>query len=206
MNYLAHALLAGGDPDLEVGGVLGDFVRGRPDPALPPRLRAGILLHRTVDSYTDRHAEVCAARARFDPPWRRYAGILLDVWFDHCLARDFAAWSALPLDRFSLRLRRRLQARDPWLPPALRRFAAYMRVHDLPAGYADADQVGQALAGIGRRLKRPNPLARALPVLQDRDALLQRHFAAFFPDLIRRAERWRETEMPPAERGFRGPA
>lgn len=196
MNYLAHALLAGDDPDLEVGGILGDFVRGRPDPALPPRLRAGIVLHRSVDSYTDRHAQVRAARARFDPPWRRYAGILLDVWFDHCLARDFASWSTLPLDEFSLRLRRRLQAREPWLPPALRRFAAYMQAHDLPAGYADADQVEQALAGIGRRLKRPNPLAQALPVLRDKDALLQQHFAAFFPDLIRHAKRWRKTEMP----------
>src|SRR5699024_8931556 len=111
MNFLAHALLAGDDPDLEVGGILGDFVRGRPDPTLPAGLRRGIALHRAVDAFTDRHPDVAAARRLFDPPWRRYAGIMLDVWFDHCLARDFGRWSDWPLEVFSVRLQHRLAVR-----------------------------------------------------------------------------------------------
>jgi acyl carrier protein phosphodiesterase len=193
VNYLAHALLGGGDAELEIGGLLGDFVRGRPDPALPAGLRAGIGLHRAVDSYTDRHPAVVAARRRFAPPWRRYAGILLDMWFDHCLARDFGRWSAMPLPAFSHRLRMRLHARAALLPPALRQFVAYMDANDLPAGYADADVVAHALSGISARLSRANPIGAALPVLQADDAALRRQFDAFFPDLLAFAEAWRAS-------------
>lgn len=192
MNYLAHTLLAGGDADLEVGGILGDFVRGQPDPALPWGLRAGIRLHRAVDSYTDAHADVLAARRLFDPPWRRYAGILLDVWFDHCLARDFEHWSAMPLEAFSARLRRRLEARVAMLPPGMRRFLAYMQARDLPTAYADATVIEDVLKGIGSRLSRPNPIGQALPELVTRDAELTHRFHAFFPDLTAFATSWRE--------------
>ena len=191
MNYLAHALLGDGDRELEVGGILGDFVRGRPDAGLPARLRAGIALHRAVDSFTDRHPQVVAARRRFQPPWRRYAGIMLDVWFDHCLARDFRRWSDVPLPVFSARLRQRLHARTTCLPPALLRFVTYMDANDLPAAYADPQVIGRVLSGISQRLSRPNPLATALPLLQAEDAALSACFEAFFVDLGAFADSWR---------------
>lgn len=191
MNFLAHALLAGGDADLEVGGVLGDFVHGQPDPAWPVGLRRGVVLHRAVDSHTDRHPAVVAARALFDPPWRRYAGILLDVWFDHCLARHFGQWSEQPLEAFSAHLREHLAERRAWLPPRLQRFLVFMQARDLPAAYAEPAVIAEVLGGLGRRLSRPNPLAAALPVLQARDAALQRRFDLFFPDLVAFASAWR---------------
>lgn len=193
MNHLAHALLAGSDDGMRLGGVLGDFVRGSPDPALPDAARRGIALHRAVDGYTDRHPEVVAARALFAPPYRRYAGIALDMWFDHCLARDFASWSSTPLDRFSSDLRELLRTQDALLPPAARRFAQYMRANDLPAAYADPRMLERALAGIGQRLRRDNPLDRMLPQLQALEAPLQRHFELFFPQLIRFARQWAEA-------------
>lgn len=192
MNFLAHALLAGDDPDLEVGGILGDFVRGRPDPTLPAGLRRGIALHRAVDAFTDRHPDVAAARRLFDPPWRRYAGIMLDVWFDHCLARDFGRWSDWPLEVFSVRLQHRLAVRFACLPSRLRRFAAWMRVHGAPAAYADEDVIAEVLDGIGHRLTRDNPLGHALAPLKRRDVELERCFRSFFPQLMAYAERWRE--------------
>lgn len=170
---------------------MGDFVRGQPDAAWPEGLRRGIVLHRAVDSFTDRHPEVAAARAMFDPPWRRYAGILLDVWFDHCLARDFGRWSDIPLEAFSARLRQRLAERHAWLPPRLRRFAAFMQARDLPAAYGEPAVIGEVLAGLGRRLSRSNPLAEALPVLEARDAALRGRFDAFFPFLVAFAAAWR---------------
>jgi len=185
VNHLAHALLAGTDDGLRLGGVLGDFVRGAPDPALPAAVREGIALHRAIDGYTDRHPQVLAARALFEPPYRRYAGIALDMWFDHCLARDFVRWSGVPLERFSSELRALLRRHDALLPPAACRFAQYMHANDLPAGYADAQVLGRALAGIGERLQRANPLAQMLPVLQGLEAPLQAHFELFFPQLQR---------------------
>jgi acyl carrier protein phosphodiesterase len=191
MNHLAHALLAGDDEWLQLGGMLGDFVHGQPDAlSLPPRVIDGIRLHRAIDVHTDAHPEVLAAKALLPSPYRRYAGILLDMWFDHCLARDFPRWSAQPLDRYAAALRALLHRHDALLPPELRRFRAYMEGHDLPAGYADRATLGQALAGIGQRLSRANPLDSALPVLLERDALLQRHFEVFYPQLQGFAREW----------------
>jgi len=190
MNHLAHALLAGADEARVLGGVLGDFVRGAPDPALPQGVREGISLHRAIDGYTDRHPEVLAARALFEPPYRRYAGIALDMWFDHLLARDFARWSPLPLAGFSAGLRGLLRREDALLPSTARRFAQYMQANDLPAAYADPAVLDRALAGIGQRLQRDNPLGRMLPVLQELDAPLQARFEAFFPQLQRFAAGW----------------
>lgn len=193
MNHLAHALLAGDDEDLQLGGMLGDFVHGQPDPALyPPRVITGIRLHRAIDVHTDAHPEVLAAKALLPSPHRRYAGILLDMWFDHCLARDFARWSGQPLQPYSDALRALLWRRDALLPPALRRFRGYMELQRLPANYADPTVLGQALAGIGQRLSRANPLDSALPVLLEREAELQRCFEGFFPELREFAREWVE--------------
>ncbi|MGN6329388.1 MAG: ACP phosphodiesterase [Rhodanobacter sp.] len=193
MNHLAHTLLAGSEEALQLGGMLGDFVHGAPDPArFAPRVIEGIRLHRAIDVYTDAHAEVLAAKARLPPPYRRYAGILLDMWFDHCLARDFSRWSDQPLALRSAALRGLLRREQPRLPPGLRRFSAYMEQNDLPAAYADRAVLGQALAGIGQRLSRANPLASALPVLAEREAVLQQHFEAFFPQLQAFARGWVE--------------
>lgn len=190
MNHLAHLLLAGDDEALRLGGLLGDFVRGAPDPALPPRVALGVRLHRAIDVHTDGHPEVVAARARFAPPYRRYAGIALDLWFDHCLARDFARWSARPLVAFSDAARELLLRHDARLPPALRRFRVYMEAHDLPAGYACREEIGRALTGVAARLRRDNPLDRMLPLLAALDAPLQAHFEAFFPQLREFAREW----------------
>jgi len=194
MNHLAHVLLAGDDEALQLGGMLGDFVHGQPDPVrFPPRVIRGIRLHRAIDVYTDAHPAVLAAKAQLPPPYRRYAGILLDMWFDHLLARDFSRWGAQPLAEYSWRLRELLQRRDALLTPALRRFRGYMEANDLPAGYADRAVLGRALAGIGERLTRANPLDSTLPVLRQHEAALQQSFEAFFPELQGFAQRWIDT-------------
>jgi len=193
VNVLAHALLAGDDPALRLGGVMGDFVHGTPDLALPARVREGIYLHRAIDGFTDSHPAVRAARERMQPPFRRYAGILLDVWFDHLLANDFATWSDEPLASFSDNVRAELHAADAILPDGLKRFLAYMDMHDLPARYAHLDRIEGAFAGISRRLSRANPVAEGLAVLiADADAL-RATFAAFFPELRAFAADWIAT-------------
>lgn len=165
-------------------------MRGAPDPALPPDVIAGIRLHRAIDSYTDQHPAVVAARNLLPPPYRRYAGIALDMWFDHALARDFGRWSAQPLPEFSAGVRALLHEHDARLPPAMQRFAGYMVAHDLPAGYAQADILGLALRGIGQRLSRANPLDSVLPVLVALDEPLHAQFEVFFPQVREFAGAW----------------
>lgn len=198
MNHLAHALLAAPDEDLMFGGLIADFVRGRVDPALPRGVRHGIALHRSIDAYTDAHAEVAAARALFEPPFRRYAGILLDVWFDHRLAHNWDRYGIGSLHAFSREVQALLARRHADVPAAMHGFVRYLRAHDLPERYRERDAIGQALRGLASRLSRANPLADALPVLERNAAAIEPHFAAFFPDLAAhvRAERGRLEAMP----------
>lgn len=192
MNHLAHALLSAPDEDVVLGGLIADFLRGRVDPALPRGVRLGIALHRAVDVYTDSHAEVAAARARFEPPYRRYAGILLDIWFDHLLARDWTTYGVGTLHEFSARVRELLVRRDAELPESMRGFVRYLLAHDLPERYREPRMIGEVLRGMSTRLSRANPLAEALPVLQGDAAALERHFAVFFPQLLTHARAQRE--------------
>ena len=183
MNLLAHALLAAPDAEVMLGSLIGDFVRGRIDAALPPDVRAGIALHRSVDAYTDSHDEVAAARTLFAPPYRRYAGILIDVWFDHLLARQWSRFGEGELADFSARVRALLDMNPQLVPARMHGFVAYLHAHDLPANYRHTAMIGDVLHGMSRRLSRANPLGDALPLLVELHAPLQQRFDAFFPQL-----------------------
>ncbi len=188
VNLLAHALLAAPDADLMFGGLIADFVQGRIDPALPLGVRDGIALHRSIDVFTDAHAQVAAARALFDAPYRRYAGILLDVWFDHLLARDWARLGRGDLGAFSERILALLQDRHDEVPPAMHRFVRYLAANGLPRRYREVEMIGQVLKGLSLRLSRANPIGSALPLLEARAEAIARHFEAFLPDLQAHAE------------------
>jgi len=88
MNFLAHAVLAGDDPALIVGGVVGDWIKGLLPGALPADLAHGVALHRAIDSHAETHPAFQRSRNRVSPARRRYAGILVDIYYDHLLARD----------------------------------------------------------------------------------------------------------------------
>ena len=191
MNHLAHVLLAGPRPHARLGAMLGDFWHGAPDRGWPQDIEAGVRLHRKIDVYTDSHPVVVEARGLFEPPLRRYAGILLDVHFDHVLARDWAAHADEPLATLSAGVLAQLAANAAWLPGDLNRFAGYMQQHGLFAAYAQRDVIERVLAGIGARLRHANPLAGAAPALWRNATALESAFARFFPDLRRECARLR---------------
>ncbi|HET9484451.1 MAG TPA: ACP phosphodiesterase [Xanthomonadales bacterium] len=183
MNHLAHAVLAGDDPAVIVGSLLGDFWRGALDPAWPEPLARGVRLHRRTDSLTDSHPAVAAVRARFDPPLRRYAGILLDVWFDHVLARDFERLAGEPLRPRLARVYAALANPPLPLPPAFALFAARTRAHDTLGHYAEPDFVESVYELIAARLAHANPVAHAYAAVAALDAPITRAFDALWPDL-----------------------
>ncbi|MFT3790507.1 MAG: ACP phosphodiesterase [Rudaea sp.] len=204
MNHLAHVLLAGSNIDMQLGGLLADFWRGAPDPAWRERVRAGLALHRKIDAYTDNHPAVARLRKRFEPPFRRYAGILLDIYFDHALARRWNDYASEPLDAVSERALRLVDENRDWLPPDLLRFARYMHANSLFAAYAERAMIEQVLIGVSQRLRHANPLAEAGPVLWKNAAALDAGFAEFFSQLQAEALRLRLTLLPPSlEPGLR---
>ena len=119
MNYLAHLLLAGDEEADQVGGLLGDFVRGPLPCGLPPDLAAGVALHRQVDSFTDAHPLFLRSRERVSAGRRRVSGIMVDLFYDHFLACHWARYCSLPLTRFTRLMYDRVAAREPHLPERL---------------------------------------------------------------------------------------
>lgn len=190
MNYLAHAWLARHSDDAILGAILGDFVHGQAALAdWSPAVRAEILRHRRIDRYTDAHPAVVAARALFDDAGlRRYAGIVLDVHFDHCLARQWPRWDDGTLDDFTARVYRVLLARIDALPPRLRAIAPRMAAHDWLGSYRQRSSVDGAVRGIATRLSRNgDKLVACLEILRAHEAAVDAAFEVFFPDLVESA-------------------
>lgn len=137
-------------------------------------------MHRRIDVFTDQHALTRTALQRFAPGQRRYAGIVLDVFFDHCLARDWQRYAAVPLADFTGKVYRVLAA-EPELPERLALIAPRMAAQDWLGSYQDYDVVEMALQGIARRLTRPAGLFEAMQQLPDLYEPLSADFEAFYP-------------------------
>ncbi|SCW93557.1 Acyl carrier protein phosphodiesterase [Pseudomonas sp. NFACC15-1] len=182
MNYLAHLHLGGPGREQLLGSLYGDFVKGPLQGQYDPQIEAAIALHRRIDMYTDRHPLVDIALSRFSTVRRRYAGIVLDVFFDHCLARDWALYGEGPLVDFTSRVYQILRT-EPQLPGRLAQIAPYMAADDWLGSYREFDVLGQVLRGISRRLSRPEELAGAMAELIELYEPLSEDFGLFYPQL-----------------------
>jgi len=193
MNYLAHAFLARATPELLTGGMLGDFVKGEWQlHDYPPDIRAGIHLHRAIDRFTDSHPAVLASRTLVSPTRRRFAGILIDVFYDHYLARHWHRFSDEPLGEFTEHVYATLWPQRENFPERLQHILPWMLDDDWLASYAEVEAVDAALRGIARRFARyPRAavLADGASELLDNYHALERHFHEFFPEAQAFAER-----------------
>lgn len=183
MNLLAHLWLADRSHTSAAGQILGDIVKGRLDrQQFGPELRAGIRLHRLIDSCCDAHEAHRNLRHSFKPPFRRYAGILVDIGFDHALALNWADFSAEPLPTFAGRLATTVFEEWPRAAPVSAPDPG--RLARVLSNYTTAGGIDRALVSVGARLKRPNPLNRALPVVLSRSD----QFAAGLPPVLEALE------------------
>ncbi len=183
MNYLAHLYLAEQSREGLLGSLLGDFVKGRLDDRFPETVGRGIALHRAIDSFTDAHPLHLASRNRIGRQRRRYAGIIVDVCYDHFLCKHWTDYSSESLACFSARVYGILQEHRDDLPGRLRRIAPHMIADDWLGSYSDLANVGRALDGIAQRIVRSNPLAGALTEIEANYAALDDDFRRFFPEL-----------------------
>jgi len=193
MNFLAHLCLANGDSGLMLGGLLGDFVRGRRVlRTFPEPVRQGIVLHRYIDKRTDHSSVFKTLRRRFPREFRRYAGIIIDLAFDHELAVNW--WRYMPgsLERFDLETRDLLRDNAELVPEKLTDFMHYADRHGLFAAYREEDVILYALAGIGTRLSRPNPLHRAAEIWPELAPEFKLAFRQFFPQIQSEVFDWRK--------------
>lgn len=194
MNFLAHALLAGDDDADRVGGVLGDFVKGPLPAGLPPALAAGVALHRAIDSYADRHPAFIASRRRISATRRRVGGVLVDLFYDHLLARDWAEHGPGPLADYTAHLYAALPAHLDAFPAAAREVAQMMRRGDWLTAYRDVAAVGNAIDRMAiHRLRRANPLGGGIAEFLADGEGFAADFRQFLPDAQAFAAHWRAS-------------
>lgn len=201
MNYLAHAYLSSGSPEMILGGMLGDFVKGSFHGRYSPEICRGIALHRQIDCFTDSHPIIRASKQLVSPSRRRFAGIMIDLFCDHFLAKHWMRYSgrsssegtggrsALPLPQgtlhdFSQHVYHTLLDSQEILPDRLRRMLPYMVEQNWLASYREISNIGRALNGISQRLKRQNTLFNSVEELEQNYHLFEQTFEAFFPQLI----------------------
>ena len=201
MNHLAHFVLAPDDDQARAGTWLGDFVRGSDLSTWPYAIERAIRLHRRIDSFTDTHALMLEARCSLPALQRRYAGILLDVYFDHLLIQHWQRWHTIPLKDYSDSVHACLARIAPDLPDPAGRVAHGMATHGGLTACASLAGMARVLARIGNRLSRPVALDRALPALISAHATLETAFERFFPLLQGEAARYLATSsrstLPP---------
>ena len=194
MNYLAHIHLARHSDDAMLGALLGDFVGSADMYRYNAVMQGEIRLHRSIDSFTDRHPAVIAARSLFPEGRRRFAGILLDVHFDHLLARVWPDHNPVDLDQFNRHFYAVLLQHLPHLPERLQQIAPHMAAHDWLGAYRDRDNVDFAVQRIATRLSRNgDKLIACLPILRQHETQVAQHFDDFFPELLAYVAQQRAT-------------
>ncbi len=199
MNHLLHFLLARDDDDLRLGSLLGDIVKGRVErydhPGTTPRLRTGIQLHRAIDSFSDQHPAVRRSKQRLAPSYGRLSGVIVDVFYDHLLARTWPAHHPQPLPEFTQDVYRTLRTNLSRMPAAAHPLIHAMSRHDWLLAYADIEGIDRALRGMAARTPVARGIATAAAEL-DRDyAAFAADFDGFLPDLQAHAARVLATPL-----------
>jgi acyl carrier protein phosphodiesterase len=185
VNFLAHFHLAWPDEQLIAGGLEGDFYKGQLALDLDPGMAAGIRLHRAIDAYTDQHRAVAGLRRQFPPQLRRFAGILIDLGFDHYLTQHWSLFSDLALERFNQQVYTILERHHIHLSAPARSMAGRLREYDVLGRYHSWDAVPASAARIGERFRRGNPLLATAAVLGPLRQPMEQAFLNFYPDLVR---------------------
>lgn len=183
MNYLAHLYFSQPTPESRVGNLLGDYQRGIDRKALPGAVRRGLENHLAVDRFTDNHPLVREARRGFSSRRRRFAGIALDVLFDHFLIRHWPAFADARFDDLVREMYADLQAGQDLMPERMRQVTGRMIRHDWFRAYGELENIGYALDRIAGRIRFANEFAGVIEEIRDREAELEAAFLAFFPEL-----------------------
>ncbi|MCS6773645.1 MAG: ACP phosphodiesterase [Anaerolineae bacterium] len=196
MNWLAHLFLSEPDPAYRIGNIIADWVKGEARAALPRNLQRGIACHQVIDRFTDAHPIVKQSQARIRPPFRRFAAVLVDVFYDHFLAAEWQHYCATSLLEWTHSVYVQFAQFDGNLPADLRAGLMRMAQEDWLGSYASVSGVSLILARMARRLSRPTPLAQGVTELIAHYNDLRDDFRCFFPELQRHVEAWQAATHP----------
>lgn len=180
MNFLFHLHLSGNDPDILTGNLMGDFVKGRIGDEYPALLRDGIMLHRRIDSFAQTQPLFRLSRTRIDQSYGLWRGVLVDLFYDHFLARDWREWSDTPFETYLQQARAMVDGNGRYLPERMRPLVPVIFDELLPS-YRQVEGIGRALERMAARVTRSNPLSGGESELVRNYAGLHQDFRRFMP-------------------------
>lgn len=194
MNFLAHLHLAEHTPESRLGSLLGDFVRGYPwDDRYPEAVWMGIVEHRQVDAFTDQHPSWQKSRDLLPGEMRRYAGIVVDIFYDFFLLRHWNQFSGgETLDHFVKDVHTMLEQVMELAPAEAREAIELMIRQEWLREYATHEGIDLTLKRVSQRSEILAPIHDGASVLVDHLDCMESHFLEFYPDLIAYVEEVRE--------------
>ena len=183
MNFLAHAFLSFGDAEILTGNVISDFVKGKAQYTYPLPIQQGIRLHRAIDTFTDAHAATKEAVNFFKTPYRLYSGAIVDIVYDHFLARDKTAFPDETLLSFSLDVYRMLEQQAAHLPPHFAQVFLYMKKENWLWNYRTEEGILRSLRGLARRATYLTEGDTAFQLFLEHYQGLEACYQNFIPDV-----------------------
>lgn len=186
MNYLAHAVLSFGDPDILTGNLISDFVKGKKKFQYPDGIRKGIELHRMIDEFTDQHPATAEAKSFFRPAYRLYSGAFVDIVYDHFLANDRAEFiTSAELLHFTHHVFYSIEKNREELPPVFATLFSFMKKDNWLYHYRLVTGIGKSFGGLVRRALYMHDSTAAFAVFNENYTALQVCYDQFFPDVKR---------------------
>lgn len=193
MNFLAHLYLSGEEEDVIVGNFVADEIKGNVLERFPEAMERGIRLHREIDSYTDQHPVFRSSKNRLSPKYGLYSGIIIDLYYDHFLAKLWEEYSDEDLKEKVSRTYFLLIRRFHLLPPRSRRILPYMIIQNWLVNYREFSSLQKVFNGMSRRTSRPSGMENAIDDLKSHYSSYETEFRAFFPEIVQHINNFRSN-------------
>ncbi len=184
MNILAHSFLSGDSDELKLGNFIGDYVKGSDYEKYPQGIQKGIILHRNIDYFTDHHPVVNQSKSYLYPVFHKYAGIFVDIFYDHFLAKNWSVFSDTPLDEYINQLYDLILDNYDILPKSVKSFIKRFVKNDWITCYKTVDGIDKVLLKLSQQTSLPKNVEEAKTILLDNYDSFKQEFADYFPDLV----------------------
>ena len=184
MNFLAHIFLSGDDEEVMIGNFIADAVKGKNYLGYSDGIIKGVLLHRRIDAFTDSHVVVGESKRRLRPKYRKYAGVIVDMYYDHFLSKYWENYSEVSLSQFVGNAYQVFQSRIDCLPSRIQLMLPHMIEFDWLKNYAHLEGITGALGGLSRRARYDSGMEYAVSDLKQDYCKYKCEFELFFPELM----------------------
>jgi len=183
LNFLAHIYLSKGEEQVSIGNFMADGIKGSSYKQFALPIQKGIILHRAIDTYTDAHPTVRLSTKRLHPRYHHYSGIIVDILYDHFLAKNWPVYCKTPLAEYAAEFYTLLEKNRDKLTPPILRMMPYMIADNWLLSYSEVDGIATVLRNMDRRTKNKSGMRYAVEDLLNHYDAFEQEFKAFFSDL-----------------------